>query len=65
MGSILKPQEGESIYDPACGSGGMLLEAYQYVKEHQGDFRKLKLFGQEKNLTTSSISRINLLLAWC
>jgi type I restriction enzyme M protein len=62
MGSILKPREGESIYDPACGSGGMLLEAYQYVKEHGGDFRKLKLYGQEKNLTTSSISRINLFL---
>jgi len=62
MGSILKPKETESIYDPACGSGGMLLEAYQYVKDHKGDFRKLKLFGQEKNLTTSSISRINLLL---
>lgn len=62
MGSILKPQEGESIYDPACGSGGMLLEAYHYVKANQGDFRKLKLYGQEKNLTTSSISRINLFL---
>ena len=34
MGSILKPKETESIYDPACGSGGMLLEAYQYVKTH-------------------------------
>lgn len=62
MGSILKPQETDSIYDPACGSGGMLLEAYQYVKDHGGDYRKLKLYGQEKNLTTSSISRINLLL---
>jgi type I restriction enzyme M protein len=62
MGSILKPKEAESIYDPACGSGGMLLEAYQHVKEHGGDFRKLKLFGQEKNLTTSSIARINLFL---
>ena len=62
LGSILKPQEGESIYDPACGSGGMLLEAYHYVKEHGGDYRKLRLFGQEKNLTTSSIARINLFL---
>ena len=62
LGSILKPQEGESIYDPACGSGGMLLEAYHQVKEHEGDYRKLRLFGQEKNLTTSSIARINLFL---
>jgi len=62
MGSILAPKEGESIYDPACGSGGMLLEAYHYVKEHKGDYRKLKLYGQERNLTTSSIARINLFL---
>ncbi|MDQ1255015.1 MAG: type restriction enzyme protein, partial [Euryarchaeota archaeon] len=62
MGSILKPQEGETIYDPACGSGGMLLESYQYVQRNGGDARTLKLYGQEKNLTTSSISRINLFL---
>jgi len=62
MGRILKPKEGESIYDPACGSGGMLLEAFQYVKSEGGDTRTLKLFGQEKNLTTSSIARINLFL---
>jgi type I restriction enzyme M protein len=59
MGSILKPQEKESIYDPACGSGGMLLEAYHYVKDKGGDERTLKLYGQEKNLTTSSIARIS------
>jgi len=62
LGSILKPQEGESVYDPACGSGGMLLEANNYVKEHKGDYRTLKLYGQEKNLTTASIARINLFL---
>jgi type I restriction enzyme M protein len=62
MGSILKPQEGETIYDPACGSGGMLLESYHYVQKNGGDARTLKLYGQEKNLTTSSISRINLFL---
>jgi type I restriction enzyme M protein len=62
MGTILAPKEGESIYDPACGSGGMLLEAFNNVKEHKGDYRKLKLYGQEKNLTTSSIARINLFL---
>ncbi len=62
LGGILKPQEGESVYDPACGSGGMLLEAYYFVNEHGGDVRKLRLHGQEKNLTTSSIARINLFL---
>ena len=62
MGSILKPLEKDTIYDPACGSGGMLLEAFHYVKRNKGDTRTLKLYGQEKNLTTSSIARINLFL---
>lgn len=64
MVNILDPKEGESIYDPACGTGGMLLESIHHVKEHHGDDRTLwgKLFGQEKNLTTSSIARMNLFL---
>ncbi len=64
MVNILDPAEGETIYDPACGTGGMLLEAVQHVKERGGDVRQLfgKLFGQEKNLTTSAIARINLFL---
>lgn len=61
---ILAPKAGETIYDPACGTGGMLLEALHYVKEHGGDenFMLGKLFGQEKNLTTSAIARMNLFL---
>ncbi len=49
--SILDPKEGETIYDPACGTGGMLLEAIHHVHEHHGDDRTLwgKIFGQEKN----------------
>ena len=64
MVGILDPREGESIYDPACGTGGMLLEAIHHVKDHHGDDRTLwgKLFGQEKNLTTSAIARMNLFL---
>ncbi len=64
MVRILSPQAGESIYDPACGTGGMLLEALHYVKEHGGDENLMlgKLYGQEKNLTTSSIARMNLFL---
>ena len=64
MVKILDPQEGDSIYDPACGTGGMLLEAVHHVKENRGDDRTLwgKLFGQEKNLTTSAIARMNLFL---
>jgi type I restriction enzyme M protein len=64
MVNILDPHEGESIYDPACGTGGMLLEAIHHVHEQHGDDRTLwgKLFGQEKNLTTSAIARMNLFL---
>ena len=64
MVKILDPREGESIYDPTCGTGGMLLEAIHHVKETRGDVRALwgKLYGQEKNLTTSAIARMNLFL---
>ena len=64
MVNILDPREGESIYDPACGTGGMLLEAIHHVQETRGDVRTLwgKLYGQEKNLTTSAIARMNLYL---
>ncbi|MDD5023998.1 MAG: class I SAM-dependent DNA methyltransferase [Methanoregula sp.] len=62
MTMILKPQDSETVYDPACGTGGMLLEAFNYVREHKGEYRRLRLFGQEKNLTTSSIARMNLIL---
>ncbi len=64
MVKILDPREGESIYDPACGTGGMLLEAVHHVRENHGDDRMLwgKLFAQEKNLTTSAIARMNLFL---
>lgn len=64
MIEILDPKETETIYDPACGTGGMLLAAVQHVKDKHGDVKRLwgKLFGQEKNLTTSSIARMNLFL---
>ena len=62
MGLILDPQEGESVYDPACGTGGMLLECVDHLKENNKDHRTLKLYGQEKNLTSSSIARMNMFL---
>ena len=62
LGYILNPTEGESIYDPACGTGGMLLECVDHLKESGKDYRTLKLFGQEKNLTSSSIARMNMFL---
>ncbi|HOX00972.1 MAG TPA: class I SAM-dependent DNA methyltransferase [Candidatus Paceibacterota bacterium] len=64
MVEILDPKAGETIYDPACGTAGMLLGAIQHVKEAGGNVKTLwgKLHGQEKNLTTSGIARINLFL---
>ena len=62
LGLILDPHEGEKIYDPACGTGGMLLECVDHLKENKEDYRTLKLFGQEKNLTSSSIARMNMFL---
>jgi len=62
MVNILDPQAGEGVYDPACGTGGMLLETIHHVKENGGDPRLLKIKGQEKNLTTEAIARMNLFL---
>ena len=64
MVEILEPKEGESIYDPACGTGGMLLAAIEHVERNGGDARTFfgKIYGQEKNLTTSSVARMNLVL---
>jgi type I restriction enzyme M protein len=64
MVDILDPKEGESIYDPACGTGGMLLGAIEHVQRAGGDARTFfgKIYGQDKNLTTSSIARMNLVL---
>ena len=64
MVRMLQPHSGETVYDPACGTGGMLLETLHYVREHGGDDRLMlgRLYGQEKNLTTAAIARMNLFL---
>ncbi len=64
MVDMLDPQSTETVYDPACGTGGMLIEAIHHVQEAGQDVRNLygKLYGQEKNLTTSGIARMNLLI---
>ena len=59
---LLEPQLGDNIYDPACGSGGMLVETSNAVRANGGDTRTLRLYGQEVNLTTSAIARMNLYL---
>jgi type I restriction enzyme M protein len=62
--NFLDPQEGETVYDPACGTGGMLIEVVQHIRDQGGRVQLLwgKVFGQEKNLTTAGIARMNLFL---
>ena len=62
MAQMLKPEQGESIYDPTCGTGGMLLSALAEVKRAGGEHRTLRLYGQERNHMTASIARMNLVL---
>jgi len=64
MIDILDPKEGETVYDPACGTGGMLLAAVGHVRDRGGDPRTFfgRLYGQEKNLTTAAVARMNLFL---
>lgn len=62
MTLIVDPQPGESIYDPTCGSGGMLLNARLLVQERGKEFRTLKLYGQEINIITSAIARMNMFI---
>ncbi len=62
MTEMLEPQPGESIYDPTCGSGGMLLSAIAHLRRQEKEWRNVRLFGQERNLMTSSIARMNCFL---
>ena len=62
MVKILDPKPGESVYDPACGSAGMLILSYKHVEDKYGksDADKLFLFGQEANYKTLALARMNL-----
>lgn len=62
MTEMLKPQPGESIYDPTCGSAGMLISAVAYLKHQNKEWRNLSIYGQEIVTLTSAIARMNLLL---
>ncbi|WP_404400959.1 type I restriction-modification system subunit M [Idiomarina seosinensis] len=62
MTMIMDPQPGESVYDPTCGSGGLLLNCALHLKEEDKEYRTLKLYGQEINLLTSAIARMNLFM---
>lgn len=62
MVRIADPHEGMSVYDPASGSGGMLILSKEYVEENGGDGRNLALAGQEKDGSVWAISKMNMLL---
>ena len=62
MTLIADPKEGESVYDPTCGSGGLLLNCAMMLKDQGKEYRTLRLYGQEINLITSGIARMNMLL---
>ncbi|MXV51521.1 N-6 DNA methylase [Pedobacter sp. HMF7647] len=62
MTMIMDPQPGESVYDPTCGSGGLLLNCALHLKEEGKEYRTLKLYGQEVNLLTSAIARMNMFM---
>ena len=62
MTLIMDPQPGESVYDPTCGSGGLLLNCALHLKEEGKEYRTLRLHGQEINLLTSAIARMNMFM---
>ena len=59
---ILEPTEGMEVYDPTCGSGGMLIQSRNYVAETGGNVRNMHLLGQEDNGGTWSICKMNMIL---
>lgn len=62
MTLMLEPKPGESVYDPTCGTGGMLISTAAEVKRQGKEWRNLRLYGQELNYGTSAIARMNLFL---
>ena len=62
MTMIVNPLPSESVYDPTCGSGGLLLNCALHLKEQGKEYRNLKLYGQEINLITSAIARMNMFM---
>jgi type I restriction enzyme M protein len=62
MTMIMNPKPGESVYDPTCGSGGLLLNCALHLRDEGKEYRTLKLYGQEINLITSAIARMNMFM---
>ena len=58
---LLKPQERNRIYDPTVGSGGMLIQSMRYIKENEYNWKNVSLFGQEINISTWAICKMNMI----
>ncbi|MBN2797286.1 MAG: type I restriction-modification system subunit M [Clostridia bacterium] len=62
MVRVLQPTETDAIYDPTVGSGGFLINAIEYVKKQGGNHKNVQVYGQEINLSTWAICKLNMLL---
>ncbi len=62
MTEMLKPQPGETVYDPTCGSAGMMISCIAYLKKNNLEWRSVKCYGQEINPLSASIGKMNLFL---
>lgn len=62
MTEILKPKSGESVYDPTCGSAGMLISCVSHLQKLGQEWRNVKLYGQEITQLTAAIGKMNLFL---
>ncbi|MCD7991302.1 MAG: type I restriction-modification system subunit M [Clostridia bacterium] len=60
MVMLMDPKPGDTVYDPACGTDGMLIEAIRHINDRQMTYGRI--YGQENNLSTSAIARMNLFL---
>lgn len=61
IASMIEPYEG-TLYDPACGSGGMFIQSAELVKARQGDINRINIYGQEKDAATYRLAKMNLAL---
>lgn len=61
MAKLIEPYDG-TLYDPACGSGGMFVQSAELVKAKQGDINRINIYGQEKEAATWRLAKMNLAL---
>lgn len=59
MVECIEPYQGR-VYDPACGSGGMFIQSFKFIQEHQANINNISIYGQEKNPTTWRLAKMNL-----